>query len=320
MPKLLHNIALTERAISADGVETYDLPVNPLSVILLTLRPLNNTGTLSNYARYRAICAALNRVSVQFRGENIISMRGEDMAALNFYRWGLVPQEANPDNVDDERRAVVLPIIMGKWPYDPESCFPGTKRGELTLECDYDIADTGYDGLRVSAETVEIIGANPKEYEKRVQQTFTTPATGDTDIDLPMGHLLRGLLLWGTTGYAGATPAPSWGRLKLMMDNQETGYANADWEVLHMLSALHGRQPYYGEHKHTVNAAGAGVEETTSVFDQGEDFTQYSYMDLDPLRDDSYSLDTKNANSLRIRYSAETADAVRVVPVEVVKV
>jgi hypothetical protein len=319
--RLLHNIALTERAIAADGIETYDMPVNPLSVILFTLRPLNDTGTLANYQRYRGLCAALNRISLQFRGENIISMRGEDLAAYNWLRWGMLPWVANSDNVNDERLAVVLPLILGRYPYDPSSCFPGTKRGELTLECDYDIADTGYDGLRVSAETIELVGANPKEYEKRVQQTFTTPATGDTDIDLPMGNLLRGVMLWGTTGFDGATPAPSLGRLKLMADNQEWGYANTDWEVLHMLTALQGRHaPAAADHKHTVNAAGAGVEETTSVFDSGLDFNGYAFMDLDPTGDDTFALDTAPLNSLRIRYNAETADAVRVVPVERVKV
>lgn len=316
----LHNIAVTERAISADAVETYDLGVNPLSVILLTLRPLNDTGTLANYARYRTLCAALNRVSVTFRGENIISMRGEDMAAFNWFRWGMEPMQANPDNVDNERRAVVLPIIMGRYPYHKKSCFPSTKRGELQLECDYDIADTGYDGLRISAETIELPDAKPTEYEKRVQQTLTFPATGDQDMDLPIGNLVRGMLLFGTTGFAGAAPAPSWGRIKVLLDNSEAGFSNTDWEVAHTLSALWGRVAYLGEHKHTVNAAGAGVEETTSVFDVGEDFTQYAYLDYDPTGDDEFALDTSGASSFKIRASAETADAVRCVPVERVKV
>lgn len=320
MSKFLHNIAVTERAIAADAIESYDLGVNPLSVVLLTLRPLNDTGTLANYQRYRGICAALNRVSVSYRGELIVSARGEDMAAFNWFRWGLEPWQANPDNVDNERRAVVLPIILGRYPYQGGSCFPATRRGELQLECDYDIADTGYDGLRVSVETIELPDAKPKEYEKRVQQVLTFPATGDQDLDLPVGNLVRGILLFGTTGYGGASPAPSWGRMKVLLDNVEAGFSNTDWEVAHMLPALWGRHPNLGEHKHTVNAAGAGIEETTSVFDAMEDYTNYVYLDYDPTGDDTYALDTAGASSFKIRANAETADAVRAIPVERIKV
>lgn len=319
-PTFLRTLQITERAIAADAVEVYDLGVNPLSVIYLTLRPLNDTGTLANYQRYRGICAAMNRVSVTFRGENIVSMRGEDIAAFNYLRWGMVPQEANPDNVNDERRAVVVPIVLGRYPWQKSSCFPGVNRGELQLEIDWDIADTGYDGMRFSAETLEFPGAKPKEYEKRVQQTLTFPATGDQDLDLPVGNRVRGILLWGTTAFAGATPAPSWGRVKVLLDNQEAGYANTDWEVLMADAALWGRLPYMGEHKHTVNAAGAGVEETTSVFDVAEDFTNYAYLDYDPTGDDEFTLDTAGSASFKLRAAAETADAVRAVPVEVIKV
>lgn len=315
----LRNIAVPEVAISADGVQNYEMAVNPLSVVHLCLRPLNDTGTLANYARYRAICAALNRVSLVYNGQAIISMRGEDIAALNWLRWGILPEEANPDNVDNERRCVVLPLILGKMPYDKKSCFPATTRGQLVLEVDFDIADTGYDGLRFSVETTEIPSAKPTEFERRVQISQTFAATGQNDVDLVPGNLCRGIMLWGTTGFAGATPAPSWGRLKVLLDNMEAGYSATDWESLKTDPYLFGRQANMGEHKHTVNAAGAGVEETTSVFDVDEDFTNYVYLDYDVTRDDEYTLDTKGARRFNIRAEAETADAVRAVQIEVVK-
>lgn len=320
MPRLLRNILVPSYIPSADEVRSFDLPVNPLSVVLLCLRPLNDTGTLANYARYRAICAALNRVTIARNGQNIISMRGEDIASFNWLRWGMQPWEANPDNVDNERRAVVLPIPLGRYPYHPTSCFPATKRGELTIELDVDIADTGYDGLQMSIETIELPDAKPKEFEKRTQLALTWPATGTNDMELPMGNLVRGILLFGTTGFAGAAPAPSWGRVKCLLDNVEAGFSNTDWEVLMADAALWGRIPNLaGDHKHTVDAAGAGIEQTTSVFDMCEDYTQYAYLDFDPTGDDTYSLDTKGANSFKLRAEAETADAVRAVVVESLK-
>lgn len=319
--KLLHSRAVQDQLISADGIFTFDMAVNPLSVILLALRPLNNTGTLADYPRYRAICAAANRINLLYRGESIVSARGEDLAALNWFRWGMQPWEANPDNVDNERRCVVLPIVLGRYPYAPKSCFPATKRGELVLELDLDIADTGYDGLRISVETIELLGATPSEYEKKVQVTQTMAATGDQDLDLPIGNLNRGILLFGTTAFAGAAPAPSWGSMKVLLDNQEHGYAQTDWEVAHMLPSLWGRHPNLsGDHKHTVNAAGAGVEETTSVFDQQEDYTNYAYLDFDPTGDDTFTLDTRGHSRFHVRGNVETADAVRAIPIEVIKV
>lgn len=319
MPRLLHQVTIPEQAIAADGIQAFELGVNPLSVLLVTLRPLNDTGVLANYQRYRAICAALNRLTISWNGQSIISMRGEDLAALNWLRWGMVPWEANPDNVDNERRAVVLPVVLGRSPYDVQSCFPATKRGELILECDFDIADTGYDGLRFSAESIELLDAKPKEYERRVMRTTTWAATGTNDLDLLAGLPCRGVLLFGTTGFAGATPAPSWGRIKLMLDNQEVSYHATDWEVAMMLPTLWGRQLSMVEHKHTVNAAGAGVEETTSVFDADEDWTLYSYLDLDPTKDDTFTLDTSKGTAFVVRAEAETADAVRAYQMEVVK-
>lgn len=319
--KFLHQIALPERAIGGDGVEVYDLPVNPLSVLYLTLRPLNDTGTLSNYARYMSVCRSIERLNIMLNGQSIISMRGEDIAAYNFFRWGMQPWEANPANVNNERRAVVLPIVFGRYPWTPSSCFPASKRGELTMSIQWDIADTGYDGMRFSAESLEFPNAKPKEYEKRVEVSQTFGATGDQDVDLPQGNLCRGILLWGNTAAGGAAPAPTWGRVRVMLDNMEAGYTNTDWEVLHTLPAMWGRMPNLAaNHTHTVNAAGAGVEETTGLAEVQSDFENYAFVDFDPTGDDTFALETSGANRFNIRASAETADAVRAIVQERIKV
>lgn len=314
--KPLYNIQQPEVAIAADGIQTYDLSVNPLSVILLELRPLNDTGTLANFQNPFEITKALNRVSVNYLGQSIVSMRGEDLAALNWLRYGMLPWDANNDNVDNERRCVVLPLMLGKFPYDMQSGFPATRRGELTLECDFDIADTGYDGLRFAFSTIEILDAKFKEFERKVQVTQTFGATGTNDVDLYAGNDTRGVLLFGTTSFDGATPVPSWGRIRVLLDNQEAQYANIDWEVLMQLPQLMGRTPSMTQHKHTVNAAGAGIEETASVFDADDNLKGYAFIDFDPTRDDAAILETGKATRFQIRAEAETADAVRAIQIE----
>lgn len=321
MPRpLVTNVVADTQAISADGVQNFELSVNPLSVLLLGVRPLNDTGTLANYNRYLNVMKSLERVSLIYRGQSIISMRGEDIVAYNWLRWGILPPPANADNVDNERRCDILPLILGSMPYDPRSCFPETRRGELTLQVQFDIADTGYDGLRFSVDSIELLDAKPVEFERKIEISRTNSATGNNDMDLIPGNLVRNVLLFGTTGFGGATPAPSWGNIRVLLDNQEAFYSGVDWEVLQAMPYLFGRQASMAEHKHTVNAAGAGVEETTSVFDVDDDFLNYALLDFDVTRDDMFSLQTKGKNKFVIRHNAETADAIRAVQTEVVKV
>lgn len=320
-----------ERAIGADGVFTYDLGVNPLSVILVNLRPLNDTGTLANWNNAIRIATAMNRATVYYRGQGVHSMRGEDIVAFNYFRWGMLPiiYGSNDDDTNNELRCVTVPIVMGRYPYQPSSCFPASGKGELVLELDLDIADTGYDTLRLSVDSIELPNAKPKEYERRVQQTQTWAATGNNDLDLPVGNTIRGLFLWGTTGYAGASPAPSWGNVTCLLDNQEVGYRAMDWEVIQGLNALWGRIGLNGtedDHLHRVTTDGNAQTELTTLGGGGHGptangtYRNYAFLDFDPTGDDQFSLSTANARRFQIRANAETADAVRCVPVEVIKV
>jgi hypothetical protein len=322
MAKLLHSVVVQDQLIGADGVQIFDLPVNPLSAVLIALRPLNDTGTLASFADYLDVCGAVNRVSVLYRGASVFSMSGRDVAALNYFRHGITPMSANEDNTNNERRCCVLPILLGRFAYDTRSCFPSSKRGELTIEVDFDIADTGYDGMRVSMEAIELIDAKPKEYERKASIARTWAATGQQDFDLPTGHRVRGLLLFGTTGFGGATPAPSWGRVELLLDSVQQGYASSDFEVAMTLGQLMGRQPpKYDDHRHIVTTDGNAQTELATLagpYFQGSSggWENYAFLDLDPTRDDDFSLNTRSSSNFLLRSNVETADAVRVIPIE----
>jgi hypothetical protein len=324
MPKLLHSVAVQERAVAADGVETFDLSVNPLSVVLLNIRPLNDNAALGSFQRAMGLAGSINRATINWLGSSVVSMSGRDIVALNYFRHGMIPFEANGDDTDNERRCLTLPILLGRFAYDKKSCLPATRRGELTMELDIDIADTGYDGFRYSVETVELLGADPSEYERKITVSKTFAATGDQDVELPIGHDVRGVLLFGTTPFGGAAPAPSWGRVSLMLNNEQVGYSSTDFEVAHQLVQLMGRQPPTGEfhtHRSDVTQASA-TQESGGPIDGGaggEGFENYAYLDCDPTRDDDFSIPTKGANDFLIRTTAETADAVRAIPVERIK-
>lgn len=324
MSRFNHSICVQDNLPAADGVYTHDLAVNPLSVVLLKLGPLNDTGTLANFCSYLALCDAVNRISVFHRGEVIHNSKGVDLAALNYFRHGIMPYQGLHIDTDDFRRCAVLPLFLGRFPFDKTSCFPASRRGELVIELDLDIADTGYDGLRYSIETIELMDAKPREYERKTALNQTFAATGDQDVELNPGLVNRGLLLWGTTAFTGASPAPSWGRIKLMLDNQEHSFQATDWEVSQMLTSLWGRQPpAYDAHKHRVTTDGnaqTALATNAGPYDVGTLWQNYTYLDLDPTRDDEYSIDTKGKNRFNLRPNVETANAVRILQIEKVSV
>jgi hypothetical protein len=318
----LSNI-VTER-LAVEGSQVFDLGVQPLSVVYLALKPLNDTGTLANYCNAYRIAQAVNRATISYRGSAIHSMRGEDLIAFNWLRWGMTPAVVNGDNVDNERRALMLPIVMGRYPFMKESCFPGVGKGELTIELDLDIADTGYDGLRVAVHTLELPGAKPKEFEKRVQQGQTWAATGQNDIDLPVGNIIRGLFLWGTTGFDGATPAPSWQDVTVLLDNMESGFRGVPWELVKALPTLWGRAGSLptpeDDHFHIVTTDGNAQTALETLGGSGHNrattYNNAAFLDFDPTGDDRFALSTVGKSRLQIRTTAGTADAVRCVPVE----
>jgi hypothetical protein len=52
----------------------------------------------------------------------------------------------------------------------------------------------------------------------------------------------------------------------------------------------------------------------------GTGYILHAFMDLDPLGDDAHSIDTADLSRFQLRCDAETANAVRVIPIERIKV
>ena len=315
---LLHSVAVQNQDPASDAVLSFDLGTHPLSVILINIRVLNDTGTSANFTSWLETLQSINRISVRHRGESIVSMNGLDAATLALFRHGAVPWMPNGSLTNNDRIVATLPIFMGRRAYDMESIFPASRRGELVLELDVDVADTGYDDLQFTVETIEILDARPKEYERKVQIAQTFSATGINDIDIQLGNLVRGLHLFQTTAFTGGSPAPTLGRVQLIADGIGVGYASTDIEILHGLPGLMGRQiPPYNGHIHVETDTGGPTELPSEV---GTLFANHAFMDLDPLGDDAHSIDATNISRLQLRCDAEASNAVRVIPIERIRV
>lgn len=321
MPRFVHSILAPNQAQAADGEVNIDLPTNPLSVVYLHLSPLNETGTIANYTTIAAIMSAIDNIRIDYRGAAVIDISGEDLLAWLWMASGLKPMCTNPEETDDERRSIVLPIPLSRKPWDVKECFPAVKRGELQLTLTFDIADTGFDALRYSVETLELLGAAPSHFQRLTTLTQTFAAIGDNDVDLPIGNVLRGIFAYSTSGFTGAVPAPTIGALRLLLDNVEFGYASTDFEVSRAICAALGREPsVFLDHFHGVDAAGGAQEDTQPQQYATPKQGHYTYLDYDPTRDDSFAIETKRNARVHLRITAEAAEAVRVIPVEKVEV
>lgn len=319
--RFIHSILEANQDQAADADFIVDLPVNPLSAMFINLSPLNNTVTITNYSSLTGILAALTALRVTWRGSSILDLSGRDLAAFLWMNAGIDIAASNQEETDNERRSVVIPVPFSRNIWDPNECLPQTKKGELQAILTFDIANTGYDGLRFSIETLELPNAAPSHFQRITTQSVTFGATGNNDIDLPIGNIIRGILCFGTTGFTGATPAPTLGSLRVLLDNVENGYSSTDFEVSRAIAAAVGRRPLsQNDHFHGVNAAGVGQEDTQSQQASDSLFEQYTYLDYDGSRDDRYSLETKGASRIHIRVNAEAANAARFLPVEKVLV
>lgn len=317
MSRYTQSILAANQAVAGDGVQVFDLPVNPLSAVLLHLSPLNETSTIGNYAFLRAILSAIDNITVSFRGGAFVAMNGQDLAALAllWHRFGIF-QSAGV-STDNARRSIVLPVMMGRKPFDVKECFPATKKGELQMSVTWDIADTGFDGLRISVETIELPGATPDFVQKCTTIARTLTATGQNEVDLPIGNFLRAVLLFGTTPFTGAAPVPSLGQLQLLKDNVQQFISASDFEVLRGVLGLKGLgYPVDLSHMHGFTDAAVGATFTRVTETSGAVDEQYALMDLDPLFDDSFGMETNGAGRVHVRIDAETADAIRVLPIE----
>lgn len=320
--QFLRQVLVQDETLAVSTVRTDDLPVNPVSMILLTLRNLNDTGTLTDYQVVSSLLAQIAKVEVLFQGSAIISGSLADVARLTAILIGRPPKQLVMTHTNNNIRGITVPILLGRKPYWAEECFPAVRRGELQLQTTSAAAQTGIDTLTLQVETVELLGANPARYMKSTTISKTPSATGDHDLDLPLGNKLAGCLLFGTTAPTAASFNASIGQLRLLVDNVEAYYARANWEsLLGDLQLRSSVSPEVDSLTVLENTAALYTQNATS--DKQNDtsfFDQYRWLDLDPRQDDNWLLDTKGRARVHLRINADVADAIRVMPVELVDV
>jgi len=320
--RYLRSIVREPLTIAATGdITPEDLPVNPLSMLLLTLlieepaQQVTNAWTLlSDYF------AAISDLSIRHKGEMIVQGSLADVMMLNFQLHGQLPFGTHLSGIGNNR-AMTFPIALTRFPYSPDEAFPATSRGNLRFHMSVlDFTPGTATALQFALEAVELIEADPKKYVKYTTNSRTIAATGRQRVPLPIGNELAGCLLFDPATEITTAEAFAWGKVKVMIDNVEQYYAESNWESL--------RQSLASRYALAMNALGHvhghAAADTVTGQEQvrlNEPPHQYAYLDFDPRKDDLYLLETAGHADVELDLNSDVSSGTaRYIPVEVVTV
>lgn len=320
MANFLRTVVIQNTTISADGQVVRDLPVNPLSMILVTLRAAMAAADVTT--TLASLYGLIDSLAVRFRGQDIIRGTLRDLAMLNSIVAGAHPWGYRTQDAATEVVTLTVPICFGRRPFSVVECFPAVRRGDLTLELNADIAEGNLDSLALQVETVELLDETPERYLKYTSSGQTFSTTGEEVVRLPIGNPLLGVLLFGTTVPTAAARTATWERLRFRLDHVETAYAQANWDSIHGELARQGlaMNDFVAEHQHRYTGAAAGFANSLQQQRATDCVENYGYLDFDPMKDGSFMIVTAGRADVEIVRQAGTADAARFTPVELVEV
>jgi len=312
MPQILRTTLIQDEALAAGAFMQKDLPVNPLSIVLLTIKALNNTPANADHHVWAELLNHVPKVTVSYRGASVIAGRLKDLAMMYAQLAQWTPRQLQANDVDNDVRSITVPLLFGRRPYDHKQCFPATRRGDLVLRLDAAAAlPAALDNFLIQAETIELLDAQPESFLKVTETQRTMQLGEQNEIALPLGNRLIALLLQAATFPTAASYNSSFGQIALELDNVEVGVSKANWETL--AGELHRRMPggwplSFHTHKENVAAAYAQFAVTRAQSDDDPDAQAYALIDLDPLEDASYAINTANAADFNLIVNSDVAD------------
>lgn len=292
---LLHELSVPERAWNAGDNGPFDLPVNPVSFLLLHIR----FEATAAAADFNQILGHIERLVVQFKGTQVVSMSGPDLARLVHTLWGRSINIENFNGVAPALVSVTLPIPFTRVPYWHKEAFPATRRGEFNITVTRSIVLTNMLNPVFAVEAVELLEAEPAQFLKMVTLSRAI-VVGDSDFELPIGNPFIGLQVFSPVAMGNAPISETIRRQRLLLDNVEYDYADSAFDV--------GRAVGFLRRSDSDQFTGL-----TSLF------RNYTYLDFDPLKDDSYMVETEGRASVRLRFVPDVGGTVRVAPVELVR-
>ncbi len=301
MPRFIHSVTVPNVAIPGGTVTTWDLPVNPLSYINLVLQWTTGTAhtTIAN------ILGMITQIEVLFKGSAVFSANGID--AYTLARCLLVhpEHEDNMTGSTTEVRWLSIPILFGRIPFAPEEAFPASQRGALQLRITWGALHANVADLLLLVESCELPEATPTHFIKATTLTQTA-VIGQMDLELPIGNRIHAIHTWQTTRASAAAWVNTIAHLEILADNTQVYFTSHFWE------GARANMQYNVDPQYRLEALGVNLTDT--------DLACNLWLLFDVLKDGQYIFNTEGLASFVFRYDAEAADAIRVIPVEVLTV
>ena len=295
MAVYLSEVAVIERALAAGVNGPFDLPVNPVSFLLLHVRADTAAGAVD----LAQLLAHLEAVVVTFKGTSIVNMSGADLVRIVHLLWGRGLNIENFGAGPGQLVSFTLPIPFSRVPFWPREAFPATRRGEFTVSITRSAALVNIAAPQFAVESVSLLEANPTQFLKLVTLSRAI-AIGDADMELPIGNPLLGLDVFSPLAMGVAPISETLRRFRLLLDNVEYDIGDAAFDVHRAIGFMRASD---------LNDY-AALPSTRR---------NYTYLDFDPLKDESYVVETEGRASVRLRFVPDVAGTVRATPVELVR-
>jgi len=320
MSEYIHSVLAQNEAVTANTQISYDLPVNPLSFILFTLKFTQDKADVQ--LDWDNVDAMVSRFEVLFQGQAIIRMNGSDAEALGNMLYGYEPWITNRYGDDNDYNFFTFLIPMTRFLYSPKEAFPRSTRGQLILQVTYAASFTDIDNVYAQIETVELPDASPEKFLKCTTLSITPTAAGEMDVELPIGNELAAVLFFGTTVPLADANTQTLTYGQMLANNANKYFTQTNFECWRQIAALRHKPPIaHGYHIHQLDEdAYAQYMDTSVVKYRNDRSIQHLMWDFDPTRDGEYLFNTEGLSQLIARIYAGDTNAIRILPVELIKV
>lgn len=318
-PFIMTDLEPTDQSLTATAT-TINLtpPVQPLSGILLSFKL--KSGAADQIDSVTQIFSKITGVVFAFRSKSIINLTGAQLYALNKSIGAPIFPVRQASAANAANKVAQLWVPFGYRPFDPDFAFPRVATGDTTLQITTaaDPSSPAYNNYTVTASFLQLPAANPTKFLRATQMVAAPSATGLFDVNLPRAALMCGIGVQQAHAFP-ASATPTLNQLILLEDNMEFDYQGITDQEAYALAQLRSPIGYVGsDHVHTENLAAAYTQNagTAGPLDQGGIMDLWTWLELDPLRDQSYAVDTTTLSQFVVRANVTTAENYTIIPLE----
>lgn len=320
MERFIRSVVSREESLTASTQYPYDLPVNPLSFLVYTLRWQDGAAVGNTGNPIADALSFISRIDVLNDGSPFYTLSGADAFHMSQFLTGKPPSIMNLVDASGERHYLSFLIPFGRYPYWGKECFPKSTRGKLQCIVTTTAAVGTVDSPAHFIESVELPGAQPEGFTRITTRPKTPTAAGEHEVDLPIGNKIVGIGMFATTVPTAASTNRSIGEFTLYVDDLQMDYTRTNWESFKGETDMwYPSNIAIDRHTHaqTANTDIVTGQQLLGVLGRN----QYAYINFDPTEDGMFMVETKGKSRIHLLINSEGVnDAIRILPVEMMDI